>query len=184
MTLSFATFAPLRREFTAAAAYFIAVAALAVPSLWFMGDLRERSVETASAQTRLEELTERAKSQPPGSIAANVAGSPFLDGPTITVAGAGLQERLGTAVAKAGGALISSQVELDGPDAKAGFINLTANLELGQTALQPMLYDIEAGMPYLFVEKLSIQSPESFGEPETGRMRVTIGVAGQWRRSE
>ena len=28
------------------------------------------------------------------------------------------------------------------------------------------------------------QSPEVFGEPESGRMRMTIGLAGQWRSSE
>jgi hypothetical protein len=42
----------------------------------------------------------------------------------------------------------------------------------------------EAGMPYLYVDKLSIQSPEVFGEPESGRMRMTIGVVGQWQSSD
>jgi general secretion pathway protein M len=57
-------------------------------------------------------------------------------------------------------------------------------MEVSQPALQTILYDIEAGMPYLFIEKLSIQSPEGFGEPESGRMRMTITVAGQWRPNE
>jgi general secretion pathway protein M len=52
---------------------------------------------------------------------------------------------------------------------------------VSQPALQTILYDIEAGMPYLFVDKLSIQSPEDFGEQESGRMRMTISVTGQWR---
>ena len=112
---------------------------------------------------------------------AGVAGSPFLDGQTVTIAGAALQQRVEGAVAKAGGALMSSQVDLDGPDAKKGFVGLTASIELPQPAVQTILYDIEAGMPYLFVDKLSIQSPEVFGEPESGRMRMTIGVVGQWR---
>ena len=77
---------------------------------------------------------------------------------------------------KAGGALMSSQVELDGPDAKNGFVGLAASMEVSLPAVQTILYDIEAGMPYLFVDKLSIQSPEVFGEP--GRMRMTIEVAG------
>jgi general secretion pathway protein M len=95
-----------------------------------------------------------------------------------------LHQRVEAAVAKAGGALISSQVELDGPDAKNGFVSLTASMEVSQPAVQAILYDIEAGMPYLFVDKLSIQSREVFGEPESGRMRMTTGVAGQWRSSE
>ena len=92
-----------------------------------------------------------------------------------------LHQRVEAAVAKAGGALISSQVELDGPDVKNGFV--TASMEVSQP-VQAILYDIEAGMPYLFVGKLSIESPEVFGEPESGRMRMTTGVAGQWRSSE
>jgi general secretion pathway protein M len=50
--------------------------------------------------------------------------------------------------------------------------------------LQTILYDIEAGIPNLFVDKLSIQSPEDFGEPESGRMRMTMSVVGEWRPPE
>ena len=77
-----------------------------------------------------------------------------------------------------------AQVEFDGPDAKNGFVELMTSAEVNQSALQAILYDIEAGLPYLFIEKLSLQSPEDFGEPETGRMRITIAVAGQWRASK
>ena len=124
--------------------------------------------------------------RPPASIATDtsVNGSPFLEGRTITIAGAALEQRVGDAVTKAGGALISSQIELDGPEAKNGFVTLTASVEVAQAALQTILYDIEAGMPYLFVDKLSIQSPEDFGEPESGRMRLTVSVEGQWRPSK
>jgi len=58
---------------------------------------------------------------------------------------------------------------------------LTASVEIGQPQLQSLLYDLEAGMPFLFVDALSIQSPEQFGEPETGRMRASLSVTGQWR---
>ena len=176
----------MRRQFAAGAAYFGVVIALAAASMWFIGDLRDRSDRVTAAEASLDQLSEHSRQKPPASVAsnANVTGSPFLDGRTVTIAGAALQERIGAAVAKAGGALISSQVELDGPEAKNGFVGVTANVEITQAALQTILYDIEAGMPYLFIEKLSIQSPEDFGEPETGRMRMTIGVAGQWRQSE
>lgn len=168
------------------AAYFGLVGALAAASLWFIDDLKDRSDRVMAAQASLDQLLEHSRQRPPASVAsdANVSGSPFLDGRTITIAGAALQERIGAAVARAGGDLLSSQVEVDGPEAKNGFVGVTATVEVAQPALQTILYDIEAGMPYLFIEKLSIQSPEDFGEPETGRMRMTIGVAGQWRQSE
>jgi general secretion pathway protein M len=175
-----------RREALAVVAYAGVVIALLAMSLALVADLHDKSAEIAAAQMRLDQLSERSRPGLPASTASNagVTGSPFLDGRTITIAGAALQQRVEAAVAKAGGELMSSQVELDGPDAKNGFVGLTASVEVGQPAVQTILYDIEAGMPYLFVDKLSIQSPEVFGEPESGRMRMTIGLAGQWRSSQ
>ena len=175
-----------RRQALAVVAYVGVVIGLLAISLFLVADLRDKAAEIAAAQMRLDQLSERSRPSSSASIASNagVSGSPFLDGRTITIAGAALQQRVEAAVAKAGGALMSSQVELDGPDAKNGFVGLTASMEVSQPAVQAILYDIEAGMPYLFVDKLSIQSPEVFGEPESGRMRMTIGVAGQWQSSE
>ena len=135
---------------------------------------------------RRDRLIEDSRPRPTASSTSDTAanGSLFLDARTITIAGAALEQRIGAAVARAGGALISSQVELDGPEAKNGFVTLTATMKVAQPALQTILYDIEAGMPYLFVDKLSIQSPEDFGEPESGEMRMTMSIVGQWRPSE
>ena len=175
-----------RRRALAVAAYVGVVITLLAISLLLVVDLGDKAAEIATGQMRLDQLSERSRASLPASIASNagVSGSPFLDGRTITIAVATLQQRVEAAVAKVGGALMSSQVELDGPDAKDGFVGLTASMEVSQPAVQTILYDIEAGMPYLFVDKLSIQSPEVFGEPENGRMRMTIEVAGQWRSSE
>jgi general secretion pathway protein M len=175
-----------RRQALAVVAYVAVVISPLAISLLLIADIRDKAAEIAAAQMRLDELSERSRLRLSGTTASNpgVSGSPFLDGQTITVAGAALEQRLEAAVAKAGGALMSSQVELDGPDAKNGFVGLTASVEVSQPAVQTILYDIEAGMPYLFVDKLSIQSPEVFGEPETGRMRMTVGVVGQWRSSD
>jgi general secretion pathway protein M len=175
-----------RRQALAVVIYVGVVIALLVISLFLIADLRDKAAELAAVQMRLAQLSERSQQGSSASIGSNpgVNGSPFLDGQTITVAGAALQQRVQEAVAKADGALMSSQVELDGPDAKNGFVGLTASMEVSQAAVQTILYDIEAGMPYLFVDKVSIQSPEIFGDPESGRTRMTIGVVGQWRSSE
>jgi general secretion pathway protein M len=175
-----------RRQTLAVVAYIGLVIALVASTLGLVDDLWARSRGIAAAQERLDQLTEHSRRRPSASLAsdASVSGSPFLDGQTITIAGAALEQRVGAAVTKAGGALISSQVELDGPEAKNGIVTLTAAVEVAQPALQTIFYDIEAGMPYLFVDKLSIQSPEDFGEPESGRMRMSVTVVGQWRPSE
>jgi general secretion pathway protein M len=175
-----------RRQALAVAAYVGVVIALLAISLVLVADLRDKAAEIAAAQARLDQLSERSGASLSTSTPLNAGppGSPFLDGKTITIAGAALQQHIEAAVAEANGLLTSSQLELDGPDAKNGFVNLTASMEVSQSAVQTILYDIEAGMPYLFVDKLSIQSPEVFGEPESGRMRMTIGVVGQWQASD
>jgi general secretion pathway protein M len=174
-----------RRQILAVVTYAGIVIGLLTTALLLAADLRDKLAGVAVAQMRLDQLSGRT---PPNSEStasnAGVSGSPFLEGKTVTIAGAALQQRVEAAVAKVGGALVSSQVELDGPDAKNGFVGLTASVELGQPAVQAILYDVEAGMPYLLVDKLSIQSPEVFGEPESGHMRMTIGVVGQWRASD
>jgi general secretion pathway protein M len=172
-----------RRRVIAGAVYFAVVAALAILSFRFVSDLRTGSEAVAAAQEQLDQLIGRSR-RASASPNANAEGSPFIRGATITIAGAALEQRVSEAVGKAGGVLTSAQVELDGPDAKDGFVGLATSVEVNQPAIQGLLYDIEAGLPFLFVDKLSIQSPEDFGEPETGRMRMTMTVAGRWRPGE
>jgi general secretion pathway protein M len=172
-----------RRATLALVAYVVLVAALLGFSLWFMNDLETGRRRIEDIQMRLDRMKARSPAtQAQGAEA--VERSLFLSGPTITVAGAALEQRIKEAAEKSGGAVTSSQVDLDGPDAKDGFLRLTASVETDQPGVQSILYDIEAGSPDLFVEKLSIQSPEDFGEPETGRFRMTVTVLAQWRPSQ
>ena len=108
-----------RRQALAVVAYVAVVISPLAISLLLIAVIRDKAAEIAAAQLRLDELSERSRLSLSGTTASNagVSGSPFLDGQTITVAGAALQQRLEAAVAKADGALMSSQVELDGPDA-------------------------------------------------------------------
>ena len=48
-------------------------------------------------------------------------GSPFLEGQTLTVAGAALLQRVADAVTKVGGNVLSSQVDVQGVQAKDGY---------------------------------------------------------------
>ena len=108
------------------------------------------------------------------------SGSPFLEGQTVTVAGAALLQRVATAVTKFGGNVLSSQVELEGADAKNGFVSLVASCEIEQPALQQLLYDLEAGMPFLFVDQLVAQAPAPTAATKGQRMRVLLAVSGLW----
>jgi general secretion pathway protein M len=103
----------------------------------------------------------------------------------VTIAGAALQQRVVAAVNDAGGNVLSSQVDLQGSETKQGYVSLSANLEIEQSNLQQLLYDLETGMPFLFIDQLVVQMPQSVGRIGTGldspRMRVQIDVSGQWQ---
>jgi general secretion pathway protein M len=139
---------------------------------------------TAAADL-LDRLEGRKPSSGPSGLVSGPAGSPFLEGRTVTIAGAALQQRVVAAVRDAGGNVLSSQVDLQGSQAKQGYVSLSANCEVGQSALQQLLYDLESGMPYLFIDQLVVQMPQSGGgtgiETETTRMRVQIDISGQWQ---
>jgi len=167
-----------------AAAAFAGVIGLFIGgSVWLIVDVKTRLDRIVELSLRLEQLSGRSPRQNPRTP-EQAARSLFLSGNTMTIAGAELEQRIKEVVEDSGGALTSSQVELDGPEAKNGFLSLTASIEVDQSGLQTILYDLEAGTPYLFVDKLAIQSPEDFGEQETARFRMMLGVVGQWRPSE
>ncbi len=113
-------------------------------------------------------------------------GTPLLEGPTVTVAGANLLQRVAAAVSNVGGTIQSSQVDVSGAQTKDGFVGLVVSCELEQPALQKLLYDIEAGMPFLFVDQLDVQVPQTTAQSEagTGRVRVLLGVSGQWQAAK
>jgi len=151
-------------------AIFVAVAGIV--------DHRRAVAAASDMLARLEGRT--AASSTDGGTAAGPAptGSPFLEGQTVTVAGAALLQRVASAVNQVGGSVLSSQVELEGTQSKDGFVSLIASCEMDQASLQKLLYDLEAGMPFLFVDQLVAQGPVSASEG--GRTRVLLAVSGLW----
>lgn len=103
------------------------------------------------------------------------AGSAFLEGQTASVASAMLLQRVLAATRRVNGNTLSSQVDVQGPLAKSGFVSATFNIELASGSLQPLLYDLEAGMPFLFIDELVVQ-PATGG---TDKMRLVLGISAQ-----
>ncbi len=148
-----------------------------------MSDIFSRRAEVAASATMLEQFEGRRPSTASAEAAgvAAPAGAPFLEGATVTVAGAALLQRVTTAVTKLGGSVLSSQVDLQGTQAKAGFLSVIASCEIDQPGLQKLLYDVEAGMPFLFVDQLVVQAPGAIGTAGAGKLRVLLTVSGQWK---
>lgn len=167
----------------AAALYVALVAALLATTAGTVLDLAAQREAVSAAADLLDQLGSRGAARPraaPTDVAVPV-GSPFLEGATASVAGAALLQRLGLAVTRVQGSILSSQVDLQGPQAKAGFVTATASLELNPAALQALLYDIEAGMPFLFVDQMAVQTPAGSANSATAKHRVLLSVSGQWQ---
>jgi general secretion pathway protein M len=178
---------PLERAFAryplaAVLAYWLIVAVLlAIVAQCILG-VADRYATVSAAADLLAQIEDRRPAGLPGAAPVTApTGAPFLEGPTVTVAGAALLQRVTGAVAKVGGTIQSSQVELQGAKAGEGFISLTASCEMPYAMLQPFLYDLEAGMPFLFVDQLVAQAPQAAGGAENGPMRVLLNVSGQWK---
>jgi general secretion pathway protein M len=181
-----------RVPYGAAVSYVGLVLVFVIVTLTSIMDVFDRQEAVAEAADTLSRMEGRAPRGAPGGDTTGASGSPQLEGPTVTVAGATLLQRVAGAITKVGGNIVSSQVELQGPQIKDGFISVTANCEVEQPALQQLLYNLESGMPFLFIDQLVVQSPSvagAFGASSApgapgGKMRVLISVSGQWQATK
>jgi general secretion pathway protein M len=182
------TFAVSRKAITAspilaAAIYIGLVAVLLFVIVTSILDVVGQRSEVAAASAMLEQLEGRrpaALGGAPGDVTMP-SGSAYLEGATVTVAGAALLQRVAGAVAKFGGNVLSTQLDLQGSQTRAGFLSMIASCEIDQPQLQQLLYDLEAGMPFLFVDQLEVQTSLTASGSASGRLRILIAVSGQWR---
>ena len=167
----------------AAAAYVGLVAVLLFTVVTSISDVIDQRSEVAASANMLEQLEgHRAASNlnAPGE-AGMPAGSAYLEGATVTIAGATLLQRVASAVAKFGGNVLSTQLDVQSPSNKPGFLSMVASCEIEQPQLQELIYDLEAGMPFLFIDQLVVQTPTTASGSQPGKLRVLLGVSGQWR---
>jgi general secretion pathway protein M len=170
----------IARHRAAAAALYVVVLILLVATAWIaIATVLEQRTAVEAAGDLLARMQGTRTAAQRGDGAPG-AGSPFLEGPTLTVAGAALLQRVAGAVTRAGGNVLSSQVDVQGPQAASGQVTLTASCEVDQTALQQLIYDIEAGMPFLFIDSMVAQAPLPTTAAGGGRMRLVLSVSGQW----
>jgi general secretion pathway protein M len=177
-----ALFRFLNRYPAIAVASYIAVIAICVfVTFGALADIHDRYGALSAATDMLDQIEGRKGAAGRALALGNLpSGSPFLEGRSVTIAGAALQQRVTAAVTKIGGNVLSTQIDLSTAQTKNGFISLIVSCEVRQTALQQLLYDLEAGMPFLFLDQLEVQAPQATGQ-EDAAMRVLITVSGQWQ---
>ncbi|MGB6351475.1 MAG: type II secretion system protein GspM [Pseudolabrys sp.] len=173
-----------RFPLSAAICYAAVVIVFLLTTLLYVSDVLERRQALAATGDILSQLEGRHSSTSHFKKVDGVplvTGLPVLEGPTVTVAGATLLQRVAGAVTHFGGNILSSQVDLQGAQSKDGFVKVSVDCEVEQPSLQQLLYDLEAGMPFLFIDQLVAQMPETTTGALRGKMRVSILVSGQWQ---
>jgi general secretion pathway protein M len=151
-----------------------------------IADVLDQRSQVAAASSMLEQIEGRRPAAARGSSGDVTipSGSAYLEGATVTIAGATLLQRVAGAVVKLGGDVLSTQLDLQGAPSRTGFLSMIASCEIEQPQLQQLLYDLEAGMPFLFVDQLEVQTPLAASGAGNGKLRILLVVSGQWRGSK
>ena len=117
---------------------------------------------------------------------SNVAAPPaaFMDAPTQGIASAKLQAYLAQLAELQHAGLMSSGGEAAKREEAPDTIRLQATLEMNLNALRAMLYQLESGTPYVFVDALTVQpaSATAGRAIEDPLLRATLSLRAFWRR--
>jgi general secretion pathway protein M len=118
-----------------------------------------------------------------GSISAIAPASAFLGGPTQGLAGAQLQSYIASLATDQHATLLSSGVDSareDSPD----LIRVQAMMDIPSARLQGFLFQLEMGVPYVFVESIKVvpASIAAQGAILDATLRVTLTLRALWRR--
>jgi len=139
-------------------------------------ELAERRELLSRLQTKMRADTGR----------SNVAAPPtaFLDAPTQGIASAKLQAYLAQLADLQHAGLMSSGGEAAKRDEAPDTIRLQATLDMNLEALRGLLYQLESGTPYVFVDALTVQpaSATAGHAIEDPQLRATLSLRAFWRR--
>jgi hypothetical protein len=108
----------------------------------------------------------------------------FLDAPTPGLASAQLQAYLAQLADAQHAGVMSSGGEPTKREDSPDTIRLQATLEMSLEALRALLYQLESGTPYVFVDVLAVQPVTTAAgrAAENPLLRATLSVRALWRR--
>jgi general secretion pathway protein M len=168
----------------------VAVAALALLLLTCVctsGLLLQMRFDAARELAERRELLSRLETRVRADAGRPVAAAPpsaFLDAPTQGLANAALQAYLAQLAELQHAGLISSGGEAAKRDEAPDTIRLQATLDMNLKALRALLYQLESGTPYVFVDALTVQpaSATAGRAVEDPLLRATLSLRAFWRR--
>jgi general secretion pathway protein M len=166
------------------AALLVVLVLLAVACLQMRS---EAAQELGEREEMLGHLEERAKSVSDararkGSIAPVSA---YIDAPTQGLAGSALQAYLLQRADADHALLVSAGIQPAKREDPPDSIRLQANLDMNLQTLQTLLYQLESGTPYVFVESLVVQLVGAKSDhAEDPQLHISLGLRALWRQKK
>jgi CHASE1-domain containing sensor protein len=135
----------------------------------------ERREMLSRLEARLRANTSRPTAAPPAA---------FLDASTPGLASAQLQSYLGQLAGDQRATLVSSGGEAAKRDDAPDTVRVQATLDMNLQALRAVLYQLESGTPYVFVDTMAVQpiNATAGGAVEDPILRTTLSLRALWRR--
>jgi general secretion pathway protein M len=108
----------------------------------------------------------------------------FLDASTPGLASAQLQSYLAQLAGDKNASLVSSGGEAAKRDDAPDTVRVQATLDMNLQSLRAVLYQLESGTPYVFVDALAVQpvSATAGRSVEDPLLRTTLSLRALWRR--
>jgi general secretion pathway protein M len=135
----------------------------------------ERREMLSRLEARLRAIASRPTAAPPAA---------FLDASTSGLASAQLQSYLGQLAGGQNASLVSSGGEAAKRDDAPDTVRVQATLDMNLQSLRAMLYQLESGTPYVFVDALAVQPINATAgrAVEDPLLRTTLSLRALWRR--
>ena len=174
----------LNREQILSVAAFATLVVICVATIGVLFEARAVALreltERRDGLERLEALVRRNAGRP-------IAAAPpvaFIEAPTQGLASAALQAHLAQLAEAQHAGLVLSGEETARRDDTPDTIRLQATLDMNMTALRALLYRLESGTPYVFVDALAVQpaSVAAGRAAEDPLLRATLSYRALWRK--
>ena len=174
----------LKREQVISVTAFAALVLICVTTIGVLFEARAVALrELTERRDGLERLEARVR-QNAGRPVAAAPPAAFIEAPTQGLASAALQAYLAELSDSQHAGLVLSGEETakreDAPDT----IRLQATLDMNMKALRALLYQLESGTPYVFVDALAVQpaSVAAGRAAEDPLLRATLSLRAVWRK--
>ena len=170
-------------SFGALGALLVVCAGVVLFSLQARFDAAQEFEARSTLVSQLEARV-RARNEARPKSGAVAPATAFLTAATQGLAGAQLQAHLQQMADAQHATIVSSGLEPIKHEERRDSIRLQATLVMNLSALQAMLYQLESGTPYVFVDSLKIQLPGTGPQRavEDPLLRVTFELRAVWRR--